>query len=123
MTVEDDQESEKNRGEASAQSMIPSAPPIPCRSRVWTGSGENSDTTLLHTVSKRPSKKRSPTISSSFRSCSTTSSHTPFERISSPFRRSADHGRRQTSGLIVRGSTYYLRLRVPRALMPKVRAA
>ena len=27
MTVEDDQESEKDRGEASAQSMLPSAPP------------------------------------------------------------------------------------------------
>lgn len=116
MTVEDDQESEKDRGEASAQSMIPSAPPNPCSTRVWTETGENSDTTLLHTAPKRPSKKRSPTITSPSRGCGATSPHTPSKRPLQPSPRSPDARRRQSSGLIVRGSTYYLRLRVPRSL-------
>ena len=99
----------------SDHTAVPSAPPNPCSTRVWTGSGENSDATLCHTVSQRPSKKRAATVSSSSRGCSTTSSHTPSEWPLRPSARSP-HGRRQSSGLIVRGSTYYLRLRVPRPL-------
>lgn len=100
---------------------VPSAPPNPCSIRVWTGSGENSDTTLLHTVPKRPSKKRSSTVASPAPGCSTTSSHTPSKRLLRPSPRSPDNGRRQSSGLIVRGSTYYLRLRVPRRLAREMR--
>ena len=102
--------------EPVSPTAFPSAPPNPCSTRVWTGSGENSDTTLCHTVPKRPSKKRSPTIGSPSRGCSTTSSHTPSKRPLQPSPRSPTHRRRQSSGLIVRGSTYYLRLRVPRSL-------
>ncbi|MFK4059362.1 DUF6538 domain-containing protein [Brevundimonas sp. NPDC046655] len=94
---------------------LPSAPPIPVISRGWPETGDNSDTTLCHTVSQRPSKKRAATVSSSSSGCSTTSSHTPSEWPLRPSPRSP-HGRRQSSGLIVRGSTYYLRLRVPRPL-------
>lgn len=95
---------------------LPSAPPNPCSTRVWTGSGENSDTTLCHTALQGPSKKRSPTVSSPSQGCSTTSAHTPSKRPLRPSPRSPHEGRRQSSGLIVRGSTYYLRLRVPRSL-------
>ena len=100
----------------SDPNAIPSAPPNPCSTRVWTGSGENPDTTLCHTVPKRPSKKRSPTIGSGSPTCITTSAHTPSKRPLRPSPRSPNAGRRQSSGLIVRGSTYYLRLRVPRSL-------
>ena len=48
--------------------------------------------------------------------CITTSAHTPSKRHLRPSPRSLHSGRRQSSGLIVRGSTYYLRLRVPRPL-------
>ncbi|WP_368034645.1 DUF6538 domain-containing protein [Brevundimonas vesicularis] len=41
---------------------------------------------------------------------------TPSKRPLQPSPRSTDARRRQSSGLIVRGSTYYLRLRVPRSL-------
>jgi len=95
---------------------LPSAPPNPCSTRVLTGSGEKTDTTLCHTVPKRPSKKRSSTVSSGSKACSTTSAHTPSKRPVRPSLRSPDAGCRQSSGLIVRGSTYYLRLRVPRPL-------
>ena len=95
---------------------LPSAPPNPCSTRVWTGSGENSDTTLCHTVPQRPSKKRSSTVGSASQACITTSAHTPSKRPLRPYPRSLHSGRRQSSGLIVRGSTYYLRLRVPRPL-------
>jgi hypothetical protein len=95
---------------------VPSAPPNPCSIRVWTGSGEIPDTTLLHTVPKRPSKKRSPTVGSPPPACSTTLLHTPSKQPLRLSPRSPDNGRQQSSGLIVRGSTYYLRLRVPRPL-------
>ena len=101
--------------ELSSLDNLPSAPPIPVISRGWPETGDNSDTTLCHTVSQRPSKKRAATVSSSSSGCSTTSSHTPSEWPLRPSPRSP-HGRRQSSGLIVRGSTYYLRLRVPRPL-------
>ena len=94
---------------------LPSAPPNPCSTGVWTGSGENSDTTLCHTAPKRPSKKRSSTVGSGSRACSTTPAHTPSKRLVPPPPRSPQF-RRQSFGLIVRGSTYYLRLRVPRSL-------
>ena len=94
---------------------LPSAPPIPVISRGWPETGDNSDTTLCHTVSKRPSKKRLSTVGSGSQGCSTTSAHTPSERLVLPPPRSPQC-RRQSSGLIVRGSTYYLRLRVPRPL-------
>ena len=100
----------------SDHTAVPSAPPNPCSTRVWSETGEKTDTTLLHTASKRPSKKRSSTVSSPSRGCSTTSSHTPSKRPPRPSPRSHNAGRRQSSGLIVRGSTYYLRLRVPRPL-------
>ncbi|WP_368731207.1 DUF6538 domain-containing protein [Brevundimonas vesicularis] len=100
----------------SDHTAVPSAPPNPCSTRVWSETGEKTDTTLLHTASKRPSKKRSSTVSSPSRGCSTTSSHTPSKRPPRPSTRSHNAGRRQSSGLIVRGSTYYLRLRVPRPL-------
>ncbi|WP_370523357.1 DUF6538 domain-containing protein, partial [Brevundimonas sp. P7753] len=96
---------------------LPSAPPNPCSTRVWTGSGEKTDTTLCHSVPHRPSKKRSSIVGSASQACSTTSAHTPSKRPLQPSPRSPDAGRRQTSGLIVRGSTYYLRLRVPRSLV------
>ena len=100
----------------SDPSGVPSAPPNPCSTRVWTETGDKSDTTLLHTASNRPSKKRSLTIGSGSHACSTTPTHTPSKRLARPSQRSPDAGRRQSSGLIVRGSTYYLRLRVPRPL-------
>ena len=100
----------------SDHTAVPSAPPNPCSTRVWSETGEKTDTTLLHTASKRPSKKRSPSVSSPPQGCSTTSSHTPSKRPLQPSPRSPDARRRQSSGLIVRGSTYYLRLRVPRPL-------
>ena len=125
-TVEDGQEGRQGDREAqndtrletglSGQKPIPSAPPNPCSIRVWTESGENSDTTLLHTVPKRPSKKRSPTVGSPPPACSTTLLHTPSKQPLRLSPRSSDNGRQQSSGLIVRGSTYYLRLRVPRPL-------
>lgn len=107
---------EPSMTDKSDPSGVPSAPPIPVISRGWPETGDKSDTTLLHTASKRPSKKRSQTVSSPSRDCSTTSSHTPFKRPLKPSPRSTDVRRRQSSGLIVRGSTYYLRLRVPRSL-------
>lgn len=97
-------------------SGVPSAPPIPVISRGWPETGDKTDTTLLHTASKRPSKKRSSTVSSPSRGCGATSSHIPSKRTPQPSPRSPAGGRRQSSGLIVRGSTYYLRLRVPRSL-------
>ncbi len=95
---------------------VPSAPPIPVISRDWQETGDKSDTTLLHTAPKRPSKKRSTTVSSPSQVCGATSSHIPSKRPLQPSPRSPDALRRQSSGLIVRGSTYYLRLRVPRSL-------
>src|SRR5690606_7393770 len=95
---------------------LPSAPPNPCFSRVSTETGRKPDTTLRHTASRKPSKKRSTTISSPSRDCSTKVPHTSSQRPSRPSLRSPNAGRRQSSGLIVRGSTYYLRLRVPRSL-------
>jgi hypothetical protein len=111
------------RQREAGRKPVPSAPPNPCSIRVWTGSGENSDTTLCHTVPQRPSKKRSPTASSPSQGCSTTASHTPSQRLARPFARSPNVQRRQSSGLIVRGSTYYLRIRVPRPLAPEVASA
>ena len=96
---------------------LPSAPPIPVISRGWPETGDKTDTTPYHTPPKRPSKKRYPTIGSGSHACSTTPTHTPSKRLARPSQRSPDAGRRQTSGLIVRGSTYYLRLRVPRSLV------
>ncbi|WP_427793066.1 DUF6538 domain-containing protein [Brevundimonas diminuta] len=95
---------------------LPSAPPSPCFSRILTETGRESDTTLRHTVSRKPSKKRSTTISSPSRDCSTKAPHTSSQRPSRPSPLPCHAGRRQSSGLIVRGSTYYLRLRVPRSL-------
>ena len=96
---------------------LPSAPPFFDISKSWTEVGENTDTTLCHTVHQRPSKRRSTTVGSASHGCSTTSKHTPSQRPSGPSSRSPHAGRRQSSGLIVRGSTYYLRLRVPRPLI------
>ena len=95
---------------------VPSAPPNPCSTRVWTRSGEKTDTMLCHTAPKRPSKKRSSTVCSPARGCSTTSLHPPPKPSLRPSLRPSQ-SRRQSSGLIVRGSTYYLRLRVPRLLV------
>ena len=113
---------EPSMTDESDPSGVPSAPPNPCSTRVWTETGDKSDTTLCHTAPKRPSKKRSLTVSSPSRGCSTTSAHTPSKRPLGPSPRSPDAGRRQSSGLIVRGSTYYLRLRVRSRAAGTIRA-
>ena len=95
--------------ELSGPSNLPSAPPNPVNSRVWRDSGETCDTTLLHTVPKRPLKKRGQTKASSLEPCRTNLHHQSSNQPKSK-------GSSRPSGLILRGTTFYLRLRVPRHL-------
>ena len=109
-TVENDQRQSLGTV-CTTKTGIPSAPPIPVNSRGWRNFDANYDTTLHHTVASKPSKKRLESNSSPLKGCDTNLHHQPSKRSLRPSKRSRDKGRRQSSGLIVRGSTYYLRLR------------
>ena len=85
------------------------------------------DTAVCHTASSQPSPNRYPVRLSDPPGCSTDECHNgrePSPRKSQPSRRSrpplAARSSRQPSGLIVRGRVFYLRLRVPGALVEKV---
>ena len=90
-------------------------------------------TTVRHTVASEPSANRSATRVSGSWSCSTTLYHIGAAPISAatapkpsgngrlqPSQRSPSALRRRTSGLIVRGEVWYLRLRVPRHLQAQM---
>jgi hypothetical protein len=108
---------EPSMTDKSDPSGIPSAPPIFDISKTWCPSGENCDTTLCHTVILEPSKKRSQSISLGSAGCDTSLYHRPSQRQPRPSSRSQPSRCRQSSGLILRGTIYYLRLRVPRHLV------
>ena len=95
---------------------FPSAPPFLDNPRNSGSPGENCDTTLLHTVNSEPSEKRGYTRVSGLRACHTNLHHQPSSRSPGPSKRSWPKGSSRTPGLILRGTIYYLRLRVPRHL-------
>ena len=100
----------------SGQKPIPSAPPFLDNTRNSGFPGENCDTTLLHTVNSGPSDKRGHARFSGLRACHTDLHHKPSSRSPGPSERSRPNGASRTPGLILRGTTFYLRLRVPRHL-------
>ena len=95
---------------------LPSAPPNPCSTRVWTGSGEKCDTALCHYTLLKSAKRRVGTTVSRQSGCCTSLQHQRDERPSLPSSRSSVRPRANPPGLILRGATYYLRLKVPRRL-------
>ena len=98
----------------SGPGAVPSAPPFLDIPRNSGSPGENCDTTLLHTVNSGPSDKRGHARVSRLRDCHTDLRHQPSSRSPGPSQRSRPKGSSRTPGLILRGTIYYLRLRVPR---------
>ena len=134
-TVENGPEEPSKDHATSACDPIPSAPPI---LPDWTP----SDAELLNKISQKPvAEPRDPEAAAhkcctklvhnraaeddvsrcSARDscpfeCCTSVVHKPRKRSLPPSSRSGSNFRRQSSGLMLRGRVFYLRLRVPRAL-------
>ena len=90
---------------------VPSAPPRTPKLQKNLGklvsSGPDAAvcvTTLCHTAPRKPSKKRSETTTSPAAACDTRLRHKPSPRHSEPSGRSPPHRRRQSSGIMVRGT-------------------
>ena len=78
------------------------------------------DTTMLHTVVSGPSENGGSSGSSRRSGCDTSLGHEPSSRSPSPSSRSPRRQRRNPPGLIVRGTIYHVRIRVPRNLEAQV---
>ena len=78
------------------------------------------DTITLHTVTSRPSENDGSSGSSRRSGCDTSLGHEPSSRSLSPSSRSPRRQRRNPPGLIVRGTIYHVRIRVPRSLEAQV---